>query len=435
MINPLNIFKTIKIKNNFSEFGWIIAGQILSIFLAFITTKLLTQMGTIEYGKYSLVLTVASLASILIFGPAEQSFVRYYYDYLQKGVTHTYLKIFYRYICLIGIGTIITIFAASFLALNLKWEISILSIFAMGIYIFVNPCTNIFNSMLNVLRKRKQNTFLQIIEKIIIIFLLLFLILKFEINAENALLVIIIATSIVLVVKIKVLNRNVPNDKRKLSNSSLLNKKIYNVLLSFGIPFAIWGVFGWLQSTSERWVIAYYLSTSEVGIYSLMVALANYMISLPSGILNQFLQPIIYENISSNETYNRGIKIINYLIILIAALSVFMTFLTLIFGEKIIVLVSNSEFANYWFILPLVCIGFGLFQIGQAMTIVGLINNTPEKYIIPKILSGIIAVILNVIFIIKFDLIGIPFAIITTNIIFVVLIRNQNLKIEKQIKA
>lgn len=421
---------------NLSEIGWLIFGQFVAIVLGFVSMKLLSSMGTKEFGKYSLVLTIAAFVSAILYGPVEQGFIRFFYDYSNKGLAKTYISMFYKFLLVGGLLcsliTILAIFFNSFMETTQE----AIEILIMGLFVIIFTSSNIYNSLLNILRKRKINTIIQITEKILIIVFLFFIsIYNKKLTANIGLLAILIALLIVIIIKTKVLNTYVPNDivtdKKELKKT---RKEVAMIISTFSLPFAIWGLTGWLQSNSERWIIAQYLSTADVGIFSLMAVLANYLVAIPSGIISQFAQPIIYEKSSLKNNINEkeeGFKAFNYYLITIIGLVIFSTIFSTIFGRQLILLVSNEEFILYWHILPVLCIGLGLFTIGQSLTTLGIIQNVPKIYLFPKVATGIIAVLSNIIFINYLGIMGIALSICFTSFFYLLVIIYINKKIRR----
>src|ERR1019366_277898 len=94
----MNLFGTVIRHRNISEIGWLVTGQVVTTALGFVSMKLLSSMGTSEFGIYSLVLTIAAFVSASLYGPAEQGFIRFYYNYSNEGMARTYIGQFYRYL-------------------------------------------------------------------------------------------------------------------------------------------------------------------------------------------------------------------------------------------------------------------------------------------------------------------------------------------------
>ncbi len=79
-----------------SDLSWLVIGQAGALVLGVISIKLLTSMGMDAYGRYALALTVAALLGALVFGPAEQGFLRFYFPAAERGTSRTYLGVLYR---------------------------------------------------------------------------------------------------------------------------------------------------------------------------------------------------------------------------------------------------------------------------------------------------------------------------------------------------
>jgi len=428
------LFKKL-LSKNVVEILWLCSGQVISMLLGIVSIKLLTSMGPNEFGKYSLVLSVAALVSAVFYGPAEQGFVRFYYDYSNRGVASTFLKVLYLFLILAGCGCLVLTVLA-FIANNIfgKWEQTSVVIIS-GLYITLSVSVNIFNSFLNLLRKRKANTILQVVERCLCIGLIYILFNNKSLSFLTALAALSVAIIIVLILKISMLNTFVPaddeTDSKILANS---RNEIVRVVKKFSIPFGIWGVTGWMQSSSERWVIAHYLTTADVGIYALMITIANYIIAMPCGIIGQFVLPLIYKRVSSTDEKLRkeAFKIMNYLIISTATLVICASIITALFGRQTILLLGGSKYTDFWYLLPVLCIGTGLFHVGQSFTTFGMLLNVPDKYILPKVASGIIAVLSNIVLISFFGMLGISLSICFTSLAYLLLVIFINSRIKSE---
>jgi len=196
---------------------------------------------------------------------------------------------------------------------------------------------------------------------------------------------------------------------------------IISSLKIYAFPFIIWGITGWLQSNSEKWILANYLSTADVGIYALMMTLVSALIILPNNIITEFSTPIIFQHfsdLSNHEKVNSGHKIINIIVLVTVVFTAFASAFTFFWGDEIILLISSEAFTLYSFLLPLFCIGTGLFYVGQAMCNTGMALNVPQKYLLPKIIAGLLSVILNIIFIINYGIIGVAYAMLAVGFLY-----------------
>jgi len=236
---------------------------------------------------------------------------------------------------------------------------------------------------------------------------------------------------ILALTKIFVFRKNVPaNSKIEVSRKN--QKDIIRTVMVYISPFLIWGAAGWFQMNGEKWIINGVLSVSDVGIYAIMMAIVNALVVIPNNIITEFATPIIFkqfadmnnrENIGTGYTYIK----INMMIILIITITA--TLLTFFWGREIINLISSSKYSVYWYILPVLILGTGLFYTGQAQTLLGMGLSQPQKYIAPKIIIGVGSLGVNFFFIFLFGLKGISYSILVIGLLYVLYITVVNRRI------
>jgi O-antigen/teichoic acid export membrane protein len=121
--------------------------------------------------------------------------------------------------------------------------------------------------------------------------------------------------------------------------------------------------------------------------------------------------------------------------LIIFILTIFSTFVTYFWGKELIILISNKSYTVYWYLLPLLCFGTGLFLTGQAQTVLGMALNLPRKYLAPKISIGIVSIILNLLSIKYFGINGVAYTIMIIGILYVAYIAFVNKKIKLSFTA
>ena len=152
------------------EIGWVISGQLLSIVLGFVIVKLLSKMGTEGYGIYALIITISLLLVQIFYGPLQQGFIRFYYHYRELNLVKIYISLFYKILFASIIALIFITFFVSMISplVNLNVETSLMLL--TGAYLIAIRINELFNSLLNLIRKRKENAIISASEKIVIIF-------------------------------------------------------------------------------------------------------------------------------------------------------------------------------------------------------------------------------------------------------------------------
>lgn len=408
-----------------SEFLWLILGQVVSILFSIIIIKMITKMGTADFGVYSLILTISALVSAIFVGPSEQGFVRYFFNF--NGIVNRkkFLNVIYLFFIL-TVAIIIFISVLFYLFKTMEEPNSLLT----GIFIVFFTFSSFFASLFNLIRKRKLNTILIVLEKIISTALLYSLMYYDILTITNVLIVLTFSIVISLVIRISYFN-SILDYKifRDLKLIDLREYIMYKKVFIFSIPLIIWGLSGWLQGSSDRWVIAHFSNLNTVGIYSLMMTLSSYLIATPIGVVGQYFQPIIFEQINSPNSEINSKKVINNFIYSCVFLVLFGVVFSLLFG-KIILSFIAVDFTVFWYFLPFFSLSIGLFQIAQSYTIFGMIHEMPKIYLKPKISIGVISLLLNIIGVYYLQIIGLTISMIVTSCIylFMVLMINRKFK-------
>ncbi len=415
------------------EMGWVILGQVMNVIFSFIILKLLSKLGTAHYGIYALVVSIAILVGMMFHSPLAQGLIRFYYDYMEKKLVWKFVDIVFR--MLLGFTIVLLILSAVSLLIPLFIGTKQPGVFFLVacLYILASKLNEFFNSALNLIRKRKQNSILLGSEKVLTIILLSFLIFSHNLNLVYVFLILVIAALSSSAVKVFIFKKSLPKEKKESSKAAIeVKKEMTGKLLKYMTPFFIWGFIGWLQFNGDKWIINGFLSTSDVGIYSVMLGLITGLIITPYIVMNDFWSPIIYRQYANMEDENRIKKGILYIrinstvIFLIALIS---TLITYFWGKDLIILISNADYAAYWYLLPIMCFGAGLYYTGQALTIHGMAFNVPNKYLPPKVGVGIVSVGLNIVMVKIFGLNGVAYTILIIGFLYLIYIIFINRKI------
>ncbi|MGE5795673.1 MAG: oligosaccharide flippase family protein [Ignavibacteria bacterium] len=305
----------------------------------------------------------------------------------------------------------------------------LLLILFTGTFISFSKSSEFFNASFNILRKRKENSVLQSLEKLAIIIVLLSLLFYKSLALLNILIGLSFVALIFSMLKYFFFKKSMHDTA---ASSKSVKKEIFTALITYSTPFLVWGLSGWLQLNSEKWIIAKMLSTSDVGIYSVMISLVAILIGIPNTLLNEFSLPIIFQQFTNLNEHEKTENALNYIFILswlVAALTVVSTIVTFFFGKYLILLISYKEYLIYYQLLPLLTFGTGLFLTAQTMINLGLALNSPKVYLIPKVSIGIISVVLSLILINYFGVKGAAYAVLTVGIIFFISISLINKKL------
>ena len=416
-----------------SEMGWVAAGQAANVIFSFIILKILSKLGTEHYGIYALVVSIAVFVGMIFYTPLSQGFIRFYYHYLEKKLTKTFVGMIYRIllssIIVLLIVSVISLLTPSFI----DTERPGIFFLAAGLYVIASKINEFFNSVLNLIRKRKQNSLLQGSEKAATILLLSLLLFSSSLHLTYVLFVLVIVTLSSSAAKLSIFRKSLPgDDDPEPGNEAYRKKEMTAKLLKYMTPFFIWGFSGWLQLNGEKWIINGFLSTSDVGIYAMMLGLVNGLVIVPFTVISDFWTPIIYKQYADMENRNSirvGMQYIRINSVVIFCVALFSSFVTYFWGKELIILISSADYAVYWYLLPLLCMGTGLFYTGQALTVHGMALNVPKKYLTPKVAVGFVSVALNILMIKIFGLNGVAYTILIVGTLYLFYIALINRKL------
>jgi len=68
-------------QKNLSELLWLIFGQLVTLLLSVVSIKFITSIGPKDYGIFILLTSITTICIAVYFGPYEQAYVRFIYDY------------------------------------------------------------------------------------------------------------------------------------------------------------------------------------------------------------------------------------------------------------------------------------------------------------------------------------------------------------------
>lgn len=169
-------------------------------------------------------------------------------------------------------------------------------------------------------------------------------------------------------------------------------KKPITAMWKYGSPFVAWGVFSWLQSSSDRWVLEVFSSTAAVGRYqALYQVFVQPMIQL-SGFAVQLGTPIIFAKAGEGLDKSRLAKV-NALTARVvgATLGVTLVFAGLVIsggGGLLGTLVGPQYRSDLWVAPYLVMVG-GIYAATQIASIAVMASNDTTKLVLPRVVTTV----------------------------------------------
>lgn len=401
------------------EGAWIVLGQFMMVLGSLLSVRLLTEVLSPDaYGELALGMTVATLINQIILGPLSGGITRFY----APAAEHNDLFAFFndaKTLVFNATGIILLFILISIISLILlarpQWIA--ITISALIFAIFSGYCV-IFSGIQTAARQRATVALHQGLEPILRTIIAVGLLTWLGATSTIAMIGYAFASLLVLTSQVFFFRKAI-----HIAPSKNAQKNWHQEIWKFSWPIGTFGVFTWLQLASDRWALQAFSSTSEVGNYAVLYQLGYYPISLITGMLMQFIVPILYQragdttDISRNKNATRLCWQLFWVTLAITALaSLIATYLhTFIFQ----ILVA-TEYSNVSYLLPWMILSGGVFAAGQTLATNLQTKLKTQEMITAKITTAILGLALNFVSAYYFKITGVVFSGLIFSVTFLV---------------
>ena len=390
-----------------TDFFWVFGGNISSIIGVLAVIKILSFFLTPkDYGQYYLGITLTIFANQIFFGPLGNAFTRYYLIADTRKDLNSFLNSTYSIVVLFT--KILSIIAIIFfICINFFYKIGDFNFFIYLLIISVfTGYSSIIYAYFHITLQRKKVAIYQTIDSLIKIIIIFFFLNLFQKSTNNILLAIAISSIITFLLQFHISNKYENIFFRK----KVIYKKEWNKnLLDFTYPFALWGLFCWLQISSDRWFLGYFKSSEDVAKYAIIFQLGYYPPSIIIGNIVQTITPILYRK-AGDAKENKMLLDSSRVTIKITFLSFLITFIgfifTILFSKGLILIFSNSRYVELSNYLPFMVLSGGIFATAQILSIDFQSRMKLNILLHIKITTAIIGVVISFFLIKYFGLIG-----------------------------
>jgi O-antigen/teichoic acid export membrane protein len=264
---------------------------------------------------------------------------------------------------------------------------------------------------LNGFRSMKKYAFLNVALNGSVLLLSIFLVLVLHMNVTGAVLGFVIPTILIGLISLVFVRSDIT-----LPDRSLLQNEIFRDVLHFGFYVVLGNSIGFIYTHIDSLMIGYYLNETEVGYYSIAIIFVQGITMIPSAV-QRVTSPIIAKNYAKKEYQaikNLLKKVISRIFLMSLGLSLFLA----IFGKELILIIFESVFLPAYHPLLILLIGYTIYSMFMSIgTFYASIGHVQLSYKL-ALLSAIISIILNIIFIPPLGILG---AAIATSISLVIL--------------
>lgn len=406
------------------EFFIVSTGQFIGLTTSFLFIKLLSHIIPVdEYGVYSLALSAASLFALLPFSSFDQAVSRFLVDYEQKLLSY-YTHVLFMY------GIFIMII---FIPITVLLFFSNLAIFEevkniagpLLIFSILNIVRNLLLNVENFRRNRVIVTSSKIYEGIMKIIFIFFL--SFILNISTAIILIVI--NVIYFFNIVFL---LYSNKALISLTAFSHDALFEIIKKcfiFSAPLLVWTLFSWFTSNSAIWILQNHFQTEVVGHFSMINNLAGLLPIQLIAILSAFFSPIYYQKevLDPGHTHQSIKKVTKLLIVIF----LFFGILLYQYAENYILIVSNSQYLEYSWLMIYLYINSVIISIAQFLAIEIFVYKEPKRLIVANIVPSLIMVSAFII-VPVYGIHGLLFIMLISSISYLLIVYTQVNRIRKK---
>lgn len=136
--------------------------------------------------------------------------------------------------------------------------------------------------------------------------------------------------------------------------------------IRFSWPMIVWGLFGWLQNMSNRWILERFADLDAVAEYGVLVSIATFPVTALLGVVGTYVVPILYER--ESVTSGASQPLVRRLALCLLPPVALMVTLVALFHRDLVVLLSREAYAAHSYVLPMIMAAASLSAVASVLT-------------------------------------------------------------------
>lgn len=382
------------------EMCWIVVGQSIAVAGGIMGVRMLTRaMDPGTYGGLALGMTVSTFTGQILFSPVSSAATRYFLPALEANVLSTYTQITVslvrKALSLYSVATVFVLVAL----VSLHREEAIPLVLASAIFGVVSSCNSLVDGIQNVIRCRVVVAWHQGLSQWLRFSLAVGAVSVLGSSSVHAMGAFAISSLVVFVSQYLFLKHSLARQRSPRGLSAVGDwPDLRSKMKSYGWPSSVWGIFTWLQLSSDRWALETFRSQREVGMFQVVYQLGYYPLQLLSGMLVSLVTPILFARAGDGSDVDRVRNSERFTILLAATMlisTLFCALLALMLRDRVFQIMTTKAYASTSSLLPWMVVASGLFATAQVGTIIPMLRGNTRVLLPPKISVAVVGVILN----------------------------------------
>ena len=381
------------------EFLWVGLGEGLGAAGALVGVRLLTQvLDPALYGELTLGLTAVTLTQLVILAPLVQASLRFLAPAQDAGALRAYLRATQT---LLARATAVVVAIAGVVGATL-WLLGYSRWLALALAAFLYSWLSGYNSTLDAMqtafRQRAVVAWHRVAGQWLRFVLAVAFVLAWGASSAAAMLGFAAAAVLVLCSQLVLFRRKVVQLSLPEAAQAGDIQDWTRQMREYAWPFVTWGVFTWAHMAADAWALQVFGSGSNVGLYAVLVQLGYYPITLLSGIMVQWISPVLFRRAGDGADQARvaHARRLNRLMIVGAMLLTLLGVgLAALAHKAIFSLLVAPDYRSVSPFLPWLVLSGGLFASGQAATLSLMSGVQTRSLIAPKIGTALLGIALS----------------------------------------
>ncbi len=392
-------------------------GQGIQVVAGFLFVKLVSLAVTdVEFGRYSLAMSVANLVALMPFAAIDQGMARFIAAYQREGrFSQRFTEVFLFY------GFLLGLYAAAGLAI---WVVGEEAGTGFGIpclpvlipFVVANTLSLAFLNVVNFRRRRGLVTLVRGGESLGKILLLGLLMGRGGVVAET----LVGLSTIVLLGNLGILTWRNRGDFAFREVSWPDTVRTVRELVGFSLPVFLWAGASWIHSMSALWLLQHFWGTRAVGHFAMLSNLASIFPLQAGAILSTYLAPILYELDAGSPAMSGDGLLKKHLVwltglVIVGALAVFPL------GTLVIKIFSSDQYLEFGWMLPVLFALAGAKSVAQLSTLEVFLRKETGFLLAPNVVAALVSLGLGLILIPTLKMVGALIAMAGSTAVLVVL--------------